>query len=244
MEAHVAGLVGLTMFASMFIRSAIGIGHGVVAMPLLTLLLPIKVATPLLAAVGTAITAIIMVTAWQKVDWRAATSLIVGGIVGIPIGIWGLVNLPTRLVMIAMTVVLAGFGLWSLLQKNPPHLATERWPIASGVGFLGGVLGGAYNLTGIPPAAYGALRRWSPAEFRVIISAYFLPTGIVTVFGHWVSGLWTEAFYAGVVWSIVPALVALEFGRRVNAKIPTAVFTRIIWILVVIMAIGIFVKWI
>lgn len=65
-------LVLAILFLSTFIRSALGFGDALIAMPLLAMMVGLQVATSLTAMGATTIAITILVRAWKKVDIKAA----------------------------------------------------------------------------------------------------------------------------------------------------------------------------
>ena len=65
-------LVAGILFVSTFIRSAVGFGDALLAMPLLALIVSLQTATPLVAFMSMMVSAGILITHWQTVDLRSA----------------------------------------------------------------------------------------------------------------------------------------------------------------------------
>ena len=81
-------LVMGTLFLSTFIRSALGFGDALVAMPILAIIIGVQAATPLTAMGATTIAITILIKAWKKVDIKAAWRLVITTWIGIPLGIY------------------------------------------------------------------------------------------------------------------------------------------------------------
>ncbi|MCK4932915.1 MAG: hypothetical protein KAT01_12145, partial [Candidatus Aminicenantes bacterium] len=62
-------------FISTFVRSSLGFGDALVAMPLLTLVVGLKTATPTVALVATTISITILVKNWKIADLKATFRL-------------------------------------------------------------------------------------------------------------------------------------------------------------------------
>jgi uncharacterized protein len=105
-------------------------------------------------------------------------------------------------------------------------LSDARW--AYPFGFIAGGLGGAYNMSGAPVVVYGTLRRWPPAEFRASIHGFYLPTGLVTLAGHGIGGLWTDTVWQITLAALPLAVVAVLLGERLNRAIPSEKFAPLI----------------
>jgi uncharacterized membrane protein YfcA len=93
-----------------------------------------------------------------------------------------------------------------------------------GCGLCAGILGGAYGMNGPPLVVYGSLRRWSPAELRSTLQAYFLPASLIGRGGYWVAGLWSPAVTRYSFISLAGTLVATALGRVASRRLDPASF--------------------
>ncbi len=144
-------------------------------MPLLTLIISVQIATPLVAFVTTTIALMILLKDWRSVDAKIAWRLIVSTMIGIPVGLFFLKTMPESIVKAVLGIVLVVFGLYNLIK--PRLLTIQSSRLAYAFGLIAGVLGGAYNAFGPPVIAYGVLCGWSPKRFaRHFKATQFPPT--------------------------------------------------------------------
>jgi uncharacterized protein len=73
------------LFLATFIRSALGFGEALVAVPLLALVMPVQVAAPLAVLVSIAVAAIVVIQDWREVHIRGAGWLALSTLFGIPL---------------------------------------------------------------------------------------------------------------------------------------------------------------
>lgn len=231
---------GATIGAAMVARSAFGFGHGAFAMPLLVLVLEVKTATPLLGAVSFLLSLYGLAQGWRELRFRATLGLILGALPGIPIGVAALLYLDPKASLLTLGALLAALSIRGLMGVRLPRLASDR--LGPLFGFMGGILGGAFNLTGIPVAIFGAMRGWSPAEFRMIFNGYFLVTGAVSLTGYVTSGLMTAEVGELFLLCLPPALLGDWLGRRLNRSMSRETFERWIWSLILATSILLIVK--
>ena len=220
-------LVLVILFLSTFIRSALGFGDALIAMPLLAMVVGLQVATPLTAMGGTTIAIIILVKSWRKVEIKAAWRLVLTTLVGIPIGIFFLKAAPEILVKSLLGILITGFGLYNLLAPKLPKLLTDRWAYLTGI--IAGILGGAYNANGPPVVIYGMLRRWDSEKFRATLQGYFLPTGSAILITHGLAGMWTSQVVHLYLYSLPIIIGGVIIGGKVNQIIPQGKFDNIIY---------------
>jgi uncharacterized membrane protein YfcA len=82
------------------------------------------------------------------------------------------------------------------------------------------------------------MRQWDPGDFRATLQGYFLPTWLVIVMGHGITGLWTRTVWQLYLISLPALFVAFLIGDRLNRSIPGDAFHRYIHIMLT--GIGIF----
>lgn len=222
------------LFVSTLVRSTLGFGDALIAMPLLTLLVGIKTTTPLVALVALTIALSISLSSWRQIDLKVVWRLIVSTLAGIPVGLLLLESVPEEIVKTILGVLLVSFGLYSLVQPRLPRI--ERNGLEYPVGFVAGVLGGAYNTNGPPIVIYGTLRRWSPERFRATLQGYFLSSVLIVV-GHGAAGLWTGTVLRLYTYALPGVLLAIYAGGRLNQSIPRGRFDRFVYAALVVMGV-------
>jgi uncharacterized protein len=205
------------IFLATLIRSAFGFGEALVAVPLLALLMPVEVATPLAVLFSITVAAVVVVQDWHRVHVHSAWRLVLSTFFGIPLGVLLLTSVPENITKAVLAVVIIAFSIFCLLSGGRLELKSDR--TAWLFGFSAGVLGGAYGMNGPPLVVYGALRRWSPEHFRATLQGYFLPASVVGMVWYWLKGLWVPAVNRYFVMSLLPALAAIFLGRVVNRRL-------------------------
>lgn len=223
----------LAVAAGVLTQATFGFGSAVIAMPLITLTMGLHVATPLVALAMLLTNVCIVLSDWRKIDWRATWRILLASTLGMPLGLLLILHAPAELAKGVLGVLLVSYGVYSLLPLRLPAVKSENW--AYPFGFLGGVLGAAYNVNGPPVVIYAALRRWPPEQFRATLSGYFLPSGLIVVVGHGLSGLWTSQVWMLLLFSLPAVLLAIWLGGRWNRRLDPARFDIYIYLLVILM---------
>jgi uncharacterized membrane protein YfcA len=209
--------VPAVLFVATVVRSAFGFGEALVAVPLLALVLPVEVAAPVAVLLSITVAAIVIAQDWREVHIGSAAWLVVSTLFGIPMGLLILKSVPESAVKATLAILIIAFSAWSLVTRHPHELKNDR--LAWLFGFGAGVLGGAYGMNGPPLVVYGALRRWSPANFRATLQGYFLPASLMGMFGYWVAGLWTWDVTRYYLLSLPTAVLAIFLGRLINRRL-------------------------
>jgi uncharacterized membrane protein YfcA len=224
----VTAYIALVLFTATLIRSSLGFGEALVAVPLLALQTPVAVAAPLAVAVSVLVAAVIVVQDWQRIDFRSAGGLVLASLFGIPLGVALVAIVDDRVVRALLGAIIIAYAVHTLAFGLKRHLTRDHWGWLAGCGFASGVLGGAYGMNGPPLVIYGALRRWPPQQFRATLQGYFLPASAAGLLGYALIGLWDEAVTRYFLWSLPGVLLAIVVGRMINRRVSGGGFFRAI----------------
>jgi uncharacterized membrane protein YfcA len=205
------------LFLATFIRSALGFGEALVAVPLLALTLPVQVAAPLAVLVSITVAVVVVIQDWHNIHLRTAGWLVLSTLFGIPLGLLMLKTVPEAIIKGILGVFIIAFAAYSLAGRTHRELHNDR--LAPLFGFSAGVLGGAYGMNGPPLVIYGILRRWTPAQFRATLQGYFLIASIVGMAGYAFTGLWTRTINRYFLLSLPLALIAIFLGHAVHRRL-------------------------
>jgi uncharacterized membrane protein YfcA len=212
----IAWVLGV-IFVATLVRSALGFGEALIAVPLLALAIPIGVATPLAVLVSVTVALMIVLEDWHRIHFAGAWRLILATLPGVPLGVVLLAAAPGPVVKAVLAAVIISFSAYCLARRAPPVLHDDR--LAWFFGFCAGVLGGAYGMNGPPLVVYGTLRRWPAAQFRATLQGDFLPASAAGMIGYWLAGLWVPTVTRYYV-LLLPAVAAAVFiGRLVNRRL-------------------------
>jgi uncharacterized membrane protein YfcA len=213
-------IVAAVVFVAAALQGSLGFGFGLVTMSVLPRFLGIDGAVPLVALLGQLINVLLLVQLRRSVRWSHLRAVLLGGLLGTPVGVWMLASAKPRALSVGLGVTLLG---WFVLTKardlrggaaRPP--IGEAWGYVAGV--AGGVLGGAFNTGGPPMVMYAASRTdWTPDETRALLQAFFACTAAVQLPLLVQSGL----LDAEVAWSALTVLPAVAFGLLAGRWIAT-----------------------
>ncbi len=217
------------VFVATLVRSAIGFGEGLVAVPLLALSLRLEIAAPLAVLVSITIALVVVAQDWRKIHRRSMGWLMAATVLGIPLGLLLLTSSHQRLTKATLGLVIVAFSVYSLIGERPPELKADSMPWLLGCGFVAGIMGGAYGMNGPPLAVYGSMRRWSAQHFRATLQGYFLPASVLGMAGYWMKGLWTPAVTHYYLLSLLAVVPAIPLGRVLNHRMRGETFLKYVY---------------
>ncbi|MES2392496.1 MAG: sulfite exporter TauE/SafE family protein [Acidobacteriota bacterium] len=230
------------VFVATLIRSTFGFGEALIAVPLLALMLPIKIAAPVVVLLSVTIAVVVIVQDWRHVHVRSTGWLLAPGAIGVPLGVLLLTHAHEAVVKCVLGVLLILFAGYFLLGRNPAQLKSDSKPWLLGCGLVSGVLGGAYGMNGPALVVYGAMRRWSPQHFRATLQGVFFPASLLVMAGYWASGLWVPAVTHYYLLSLPAALPAIVLGGALNRRLRGDTFLRYVYAGLVCMGIALLVQ--
>jgi hypothetical protein len=216
----------LVVFLATLIQSTFGFGQAVVAVPLLALVIPLPIVSPLVVLLSITIGVVVVIQDWREVHLSSVIWLLVPTFLGIPLGIALLASSHPHIVKGLLAIVIVAFAGNSLLGRKPPALPSDSRPWLLGCGFFAGVLGGAYGMNGPPVVMYGAMRGWSPQHFRATLQGYFLISSLVALAGYWYAGLWVTAVTRDFLMSVLVTVPAIFLGRVINRRLRSHAFLK------------------
>lgn len=225
--------IGLIIFLASFTESLSGFGVSLVAMALLPFLISLRLATPLVAVVSILVDLSVFLRYRQSLDLRAIWQMTLAAIFGIPLGLYFLSNLDERVTLTLLGIVLTIYALYALLGKQLLQLTHPLWAYLAG--FLGGILGGAYNAFGPPVIIYADSRAWPPKMFKSNLTGYFVLCSMVVLVSHAIGGNLTPQVMS-IFWSSLPFMIAgLLVGFSLDRWLKPQVFRQIVLVLLLLM---------
>jgi uncharacterized protein len=221
----IAAIIAVVFLAAL-LQSLSGFGFAIIVMPLVTLLLGLHTAAPTVALVAVTAYAVNVVRYRHGIDRGEVLRLAAASAVGVPLGIWALKNVDEALVKRLLGAILVAYSAYALWRPATGRAAPAWWVYPAG--FFAGCLGGAYNTPGPPVILYGSVRRWPRDEFRAVLQALFLASGLMVVAGHLVAGHvdgTVVRYYA----CALPALaLGIAAGAAVDRRVDHEMFRRLV----------------
>ncbi|WP_324723241.1 sulfite exporter TauE/SafE family protein [Lelliottia sp. JS-SCA-14] len=231
LDYGVMAIVIAIMFMYTFVGICAGFGGALTTMPLITLLLPLKMAAPMSVIVGTATALYATWLSRKETQWKSALVLILFSFAGIPVGIYALSYLPDHIMKIGLGGFLILYSFYSLFISRLP-VYDKNW-IAMPIGVIAGALGSAFSTNGPPVVIYGMLRNLAPAAFRGTLNAFFTANNIAIIGGLTTSGILTVSTIKLVLFCVPTMILGSLVGQYVHKRISVNVFRVMVFLLLI-----------
>lgn len=219
------------MFLYTFVGICAGFGGGLTSMPLITMVLPLKMAAPMSVIVGTGTALYATWLSRKETDWKSAAVLIIFSLLGIPVGLYALSYLPDHIMKIGLGGFIILYSFYSLFIPRLP--VYDKRGIAAPMGAVAGALGAAFSTNGPPVVMYGMLRNLGPAAFRGTLNAFFTANNIAIIGGLTTSGILTISTVKLVVLCIPTMILGSIVGQYVHKRISVKVFRIMVFLLLI-----------
>ena len=230
--------LNLTVFAAALLQAASGIGFGLMAGPVMLLVLGAGSAIQLSALLSLLIAVILIPSLLKDLNRLTLRHFVIGSCVGIPAGAvaYALVSIVTLKLLAAVVVLVMCASITFSWPKSAGHKSDGgRADIM--VGTLSGLMSATLAMPGPAPAAWMTLKNETRDSVRSTILTLFLfsyPAAIACQ--AWFAGITVEPFRQCLL--LAPAtIVGVFVGRGLVKRIDQKTFRRIIS--VILLATGI-----
>ena len=226
----------LVFFCAQVVYVAMGFGAGLIAVGTLALLLPdVRDAVVILLLVATPIEVAVVYRSRQALRGKGIAWVLVGVLVGVPVGTWLLGHTDENLLLTVLGVVLVIVAVVMFVLPTQQRRAGR--PLSTLAGLSSGVLTGMFG-TGGPPLI--VFFRWCGLDrtaFRSALLTVFLASGLVRWPSYVAAGfITTERMLAAA--AVAPAaLLGAWVGARLHARIDEALFRRLVSLALVVLGI-------
>jgi len=203
-------------FISGTARGFSGFGSALIFMPLASSLAGPRLVAALLLVIDFVAATPLVPNAWKHADRKATAILVLGALVGVPIGTW----LLSRLDPVTTRWIISGFviALLILLVSGWRYRGKEHTAISIGVGCLSGFCSGLAQTGGPPIVGYWLGRPIASSIARANILLFFGASDFFSLVSYAVTGLITLetirfSLLVGPIYGLGVGFGATLFGR-------------------------------
>ncbi len=220
-------LGALVIAGAFLVLGLAGFGNGLVALAFLPLVMSPVAAIVLLTVYTVLASVVIFVPLRADFDAAGLPALLLGSLLGTPVGVWLLAALPASTLTRLIGLVLLAVVALEWLGVYPARLPGRGWALGAGV--TAGLLGAAVGTPGPPVVLYMASQGWSPRTIKANLQAFFLVNQAVIAIGYWWAGLLTADVWRYATVFLLPAAVGLLIGMTLFTRIDQVRFRRIVF---------------
>lgn len=210
-----------------------GFGFALLAVPLLSIILPLNQVVPLVVACSLCTNIMVLASCRQHVNLKEISIMILFGILGIPVGTYGLTHLPLQVLEIGMSILII---ISALVLYRGYKITFRKKFVAYGIaGTLSGLLNGAMAMSGPPIVLFLSNEGQDKEQFKANLSFYAMITNIITLTTYTLRGLMNKETYLLLGGNLLALFLGAILGIFIAKRIPSPVFKKLVIVLLLIL---------
>lgn len=226
-------------FCGGFVKGMIGMGLPLTSIALMTTVVDLRLAVPLLVVpiLATNVAQAVRGGRFQEL-LRLYWPMLVAAAVGVWAGAAMLYRLELSYLLITLGLVVAAYSLLNLSALRL-RISDRSMPVLSPVvGFLSGLLAGTTGSVGVPVAIYYQALGMAKEVFVQAIGIQFLITGsLMAVALVYEGGLNAETLPVSAL-GLVPAFLGMAVGQQVRDRVSEDRFRTWIWLFMLVVGLN------
>ncbi len=201
-----------TVFIASIIRGFNGFGFSAICISGFSFILPAIEIVPLILILEVLISIFMIPYIWNKIDWKFVAKILIGIIIGSPIGLFLLKYLSSQTTHLSVCLIIIFFSV--LLMRGYSNKKINNNYVKFFTGLVSGTLNSLTTLGGMPVALFLLITNIQPAIIRGSLAALFFFTDIYA---------FAISFFAGIVDTItiyraIPLIIILPIGIFIGDK--------------------------
>ncbi len=215
-------------FLAGFIHGIGGTGAAMVAVPIITSLMPSETLTPVACCIAVFISAHVAWNFRAHCIYPTLKTLLMGAVPGSFVGLGILIFIPTHAIQFLTGCVMVLFVLWQTLYKKSMQCSLETLPRTLLAGGCAGVLNTSISFGNPAISAYTLFVGYPPLQIIGI-------TNVFSVFGYLfacitqaMAGLFTQEVLIWAAYGIPASMLGIALATPLTKRIAPLVFKRIL----------------
>jgi uncharacterized protein len=238
-------LYAVILFGAFTVRSAAGFGAGLIAIPMLALILPVSTAVSV-ATLLTTLTSVQQVSRqWRDVAWRQFIIIFCYSMAGIGLGLYFIKLLNEDLMRYGLGIFMILYSLYALGSTGTAFYVPTRWhgAIGAAVGIVGGLCSALFGAGAGPIyVVYFDILRLEKAVFRATMSAVVVLGGMARIVGYESYGFYGASTLGLLAIGLPAVVIGSWFGDRVVNRLSARSFSRLVAAIMLISGITLLVR--
>lgn len=228
MTASLYVIVALGAVVAGFVQGLSGFAFGLVAMSFWAWSVEPQLAAVLSTFGALTGQVIAAVTGRRRFDKALLAPFVIGGLAGLPVGVWLLPRLDVPLLKACLGALLMIWCPTMLMARNLPRVTFGGRVADAVAGWLGGICGGIGGFTGPIPTLWCTLRGYEKDAQRAVIQNFNLSMLAVAFSLHVGTGLVSAGMLPLLGIVALAVLVPVLLGARLYVGISEMAFRRIV----------------
>jgi uncharacterized membrane protein YfcA len=232
---EILALSSVAISLAAVVRGFSGFGFSLLSITAISLMLPVSQIVPSIFLLEVAASLNLIPGIWREIDWKSLRWLMVGYVIGLPVGTYALIHAPADpaqillgfVVIVTAAMMLRGFRL----ERTPAPAA------CTGTGAASGVLNGAFGIGGPPVVLFYLSAPGAAAIGRASIIFFFLFTDLLGILYFASQGIVTQQSFVQFFFWMPTLLIGIWIGAHGFRRMNEATFRR--WVLIILIALAV-----
>jgi uncharacterized membrane protein YfcA len=226
-------IAALALTAGYTIFGMTGFGSAIVAMPLLTQVMPLHRAVPIMLICDMVSGLLVGASSRSNVDLPELRRIVPWMLLGMVAGLGLLMFVPERPLLIVLGCGVLAYSLWRLRGGDTFRQLRPAWAVPLGLG--GGGFTAMFGTGGPLYTIYLAGRLEDRNALRATVGTLILLTGVTRLVMFSITGLLLQPAVAALaLWLLPCCLVGVRIGSWLRHRIPTAYIFRLLWTVLIV----------
>ena len=220
LEVYIIAAIAIMMGA--FMQGCLGFGFGMLSVPPMMMVLPAEVVIPLQIPLSMIL---IVPLAWQvrhHFEYKLVIPLLIGAIIGMPIGIWILYHLNGTILKLIVGLVLIAVPAIMLTGWSRP--VPQRAYTLIPVGIMSAIMQGSMSISAPPIILFLTNQGMQKDHFRANVLLYFGGLGIISFISFAYKGMYTVDVIKLIAILIIMVPIGGYAGAKLSSRIPQNLF--------------------
>ncbi|PVV19202.1 MAG: hypothetical protein B6D78_14045 [gamma proteobacterium symbiont of Ctena orbiculata] len=231
-----AGVIGVAYL----VRGIAGFGSGLIAIPLLALMMPLTIAVPLIVFLDYIASASHGIKHREAIQWKEIVSLLPFAIVGVLTALFIFQSVDMEALKMGLGCFVLLFAIYSLFSFSGKTLISSLWSVPAGS--MGGIIGTLYGTGGPFYVMYLKFRNIEKTQFRATFATIFLLDGAGRLAGYVYSGFFSMDLVLMMAVAIPLMVIGMFIGGHIHTNMSQQTFQRAISMLLVFSGLALLLK--
>jgi len=228
-------IFALIILIASIVRGFNGFGFSAISVSGLSFLLPPIEIVPIILLLEVFVSIFMVPYIWNKIDWKFVAQILIGIIIGSPIGLFLLKYLSSQVTHFLICLVVIFFSL--LLMRGYTNLKINNLISKILTGIVSGIANGFSTLGGLPVALFLLVTSIQPAIIRGSLAALFFLTDIYAFVLSFFGGIIDLTTIYRVLSIIIVLPLGVYIGDKFFIKAKEATYRKVVFYFLILISV-------
>lgn len=200
------------VFVASIIRGFNGFGFSAICISGFSFILPAIEVVPIILILEVLISIFMVPYIWSKIDWNFVFKILIGIIIGSPIGLYLLKHLSSKITHLSVCLIIIFFSILLMKGYSNQKINNNFGKVITGL--ISGTLNSLTTLGGMPVALFLLVTSIQPAIIRGSLAALFFLTDIYA----FVLSYFADIVDITTIYRTLPLIIILPIGVFIGDK--------------------------